>query len=208
MRFNSHQTVKFVFSLILVTSMGCGDSTPNKESASSASAGFAANERSKLADQTPPDSDPENANLDRALEPLKRLVGTWEKVITVYEPGTSDIAQSKSGTHTAEWILNNQHIQEKGADSDGLQYLSITTFDSNSNEYRNSIFQSNGNSLLMTGNWDETRSTFTWTSKDDSNTKIVATYEFIGTDRVRFKFTTDNDSGEIILASGTGTRIK
>jgi len=82
--------------------------------------------------------------LKSRLEPLGRLVGTWEKRWTVYKSEWSAEEQVKTGTHTSKWILNDRHLQTNGQDSDGSSYLSIYSYDPATQEYKSFAFQSTG----------------------------------------------------------------
>ncbi len=148
-------------------------------------------------------------DLEAALKPMNRFVGTWEKQIKVHQSEWAPEDVVKTGTHTSKWILDNHHLQENGNDSDGMSYQSIYSYDSDKREYRVSVFQANGSSQVSVGKWDEASNTFSWSSTIGDRIPLLAKYRFVNIDQLEFSFLAKDAANKIYLhVEGTGKRAK
>ena len=148
-------------------------------------------------------------DIKSALAPLSRFTGTWEKQFTIYKSEWSPEEQTKSGTHTGAWILDERHLQETGRDSDGRNYMSVYSYDAAAKAYRASVFQSNGNTLQMSGQWDAESNTFTWSHEVADGIRMVGTYKFVKPDQFNFSYIAKNQDNKVFFRlEGTGTRIE
>jgi hypothetical protein len=148
-------------------------------------------------------------DLKSALAPLGRFAGTWEKRFTIYKSEWSPSEQTKTGTHSCKWILDDRHLQETGRDSDGATYMSVYSYDVAGTAYRVSVFQSNGNAWQMSGKWDASSSTFTWMRELDDGIRMTASYQLVKADEFRFSFLAKKDDGKVYFRlEGTGKRVE
>lgn len=142
-----------------------------------------------------------------AIAELNRFQGTWEKQFTIYKSEWSPEEQTKSGTQTGVWILDDHHLQEIGQDSDGLNYMTVYSYDVAAKAYRATVFSSNGNTSQMSGEWDPQSSTFTWKHDLGDGIRMIGTYQFQTPDHFKFSYIAKGqDNKELFRLEGTGTR--
>ncbi len=143
------------------------------------------------------------------LQPLDRFVGTWEKKVTVHQAKWTPEEQTKTGTHTAQWVLGKHHLYEAGSDSDGVKYLALYSYDLTTKDLRRTYFQSNGSPpLQMAGAWDAKSESLVLKSPISDKIEIVATYHFVNADTFEFSFVAKDDEGEAyIKVTGVGKRV-
>jgi hypothetical protein len=148
-------------------------------------------------------------DLKPVLAPLGRFVGTWEKHFTIYKSEWSPTQQTKTGTHSCKWILDERHLQETGRDSDGSAYMSVSSYDAAAKAYRMTVFQSNGSTSQMSGKWDDGSNTFTWSRDLDGGIRMTASYQLVKPDEFKFSYVArDGDSKVYFRLEGTGKRVQ
>jgi hypothetical protein len=147
---------------------------------------------------------PDQAKLDQ----LNRFAGTWEKKFTIYKSEWTPEEQTKSGTHTCSWVLENSHLQETGTDSDGGTYITMYSYDAATMAYRASAFQSTGNSWQMKGTWSDDSNTFTWSHEVMPGVQMIASHQFITPDQFKFSYLVKDKANKILFRlEGTGKRV-
>ncbi len=147
------------------------------------------------------------ADAKSALAELNRFKGTWDKQFTIYKSEWSPEEQTKSGTQTDGWILDDLHLQETGQDSDGIKYMTVYSYDIAAKTYRASVFQSNGNTWQMSGQWDAQTNAFTWTHELGDGVRMIGTYKFVTPDQFKFSYMAKGqENKELFRLEGTGTR--
>lgn len=147
------------------------------------------------------------ADAKSAIAELNRFKGTWEKQFTIYKSEWSPSEQTKSGTQTDAWILDDHHLQETGRDSDGMNYMTVYSYDVAAKVYRASVFQSNGNTWQKSGQWDAQSSAFTWTHELGDGIRMIGTYKFVTPDQFKFSYMAKGkENKELFRLEGTGTR--
>jgi hypothetical protein len=150
-----------------------------------------------------------SADAKSALAELNRFRGTWEKQFTIYKSEWSPEEQTKRGTQTNTWILDDKHLQETGQDSDGINYMTVYSYDVAAKAYRASVFQSNGNSWQMSGQWDAKSNAFTWTHELGDGTRMVGTYKFVTPNQFKFSYVAMAEKNRVLFrVEGTGTRLE
>jgi hypothetical protein len=148
-------------------------------------------------------------DLKAALAPLGRFAGKWEKRFTVYKSEWAPTEQTKTGTHSCQWILGGAHLQETGRDSDGATYLSVCSYDEAARAYRLTAFQSNGSTWQMSGRWDAGSNTFTWSRELADGVRMTATYQLVKPDELKFSYVAKNGAGKVYFRlEGTGRRVE
>jgi hypothetical protein len=147
--------------------------------------------------------------LKSALAPLGRLAGTWEKRFMIYKSEWATEEQTRTGTHSCQWILNDRHLQETGRDSDGTAYMSVYSYDAEAKAYRVSVFRSNGSTWQMSGTWDAESSTFTWSQELGEGIRLTASYRLVKPDEFRFSYLAKKSDGKVYYrVEGTGKRVE
>lgn len=147
------------------------------------------------------------ADAKSAIAELNRFQGAWEKEFTIYKSEWSPEEQMKSGTQTNAWILDDHHLQETGQDSDGLNYMTVYSYDVAAKAYRASVFSSNGNTSQMSGQWDAQSSTFTWKHELGDGIRMIGTYKFLTPDQFKFGYIAEGKDKKVLFRlEGTGTR--
>jgi hypothetical protein len=147
-------------------------------------------------------------DLKSALAPLARFLGTWEKRFTIYKSEWAPEEQTRTGTHSCKWILNDRHLQESGRDSDGTAYLSVYSYDAEARAYRVSVFRSNGSTWQMSGKWDAESSTFTWSQELGAGIRLTAWYRLVTPDEFQFSYLARKSDGKVYYrVEGTGRRV-
>ncbi len=142
-----------------------------------------------------------------AIAELNRFQGTWEKQFTIYKSEWSPVEQTKSGTQTDAWILDDHHLQETGQDSDGQNFMTVYSYDVAAKAYRASVFLSDGDSWQMTGQWDAQSSTLTWKREVGDGILMTGTCTFLTPDQFKFGWIAKGkDNKELFRLEGTGTR--
>jgi hypothetical protein len=144
---------------------------------------------------------------DRVMNRLDPFIGTWNKEWTVHQSEWTPKEEKATGTHTWEWILEKQHMQETGKDSTGSKYISIWSYDNESRSFRVATFQSSGNSQVMNGEWDSKSRTFTATNDLGNGVEMTATYVLKNKDLFEFSYVAKDSSGKIYFnLQGIGKR--
>jgi hypothetical protein len=148
-------------------------------------------------------------DLKSALAPLGRFTGTWEKRFTIYKSEWAPEEQTKTGTHSCKWILNDSHLQETGRDSDGTAYMSVYSYDAEAKAYRVSVFRSNGSTWQMSGKWDAESSTFTWSQELGEGIRLTARYQLVTPDEFKFSYLAKKSDGRVYYrVEGTGKLVE
>lgn len=148
-------------------------------------------------------SEDQNVSI-RSLEPF---IGTWNKEWTVHRSEWTQKEEKATGTHTWKWILDKQHIQESGLDSNGSKYLSVWSFDNPSKSFRVATFQSSGSLFQMNGEWNSASNTFTGSHAIGNGVRMTAKYILKNKDLLEFSIVAKDDSGEIYFhLEGIGKR--
>jgi hypothetical protein len=147
-------------------------------------------------------------DLKSALAPLGRMVGNWEKRVTVYKSEWAPEEQTKTGAHTSQWILNDSHLQEAGRDSDGSAYLGVYSYDAAAKGYRASVFRSNGSTWQMTGKWDAKSDTFIFAQDLADGVRLTVTYRFVSPNEFKFSYIAKKGDDKVVYrAEGTAKRV-
>jgi hypothetical protein len=163
----------------------------------------------KQASSNAPVAEESSSEGKSALAPLDRFAGTWKKRFTIYKSEWSPAEETKTGTHSCKWILDDRHLQETGRDSDGATYMSVYSYDVAGKTYRLSVFQSNGDTWQMSGKWEASSSTFTWTRELDDGIQMTASYQLVKADELKFSFLAKKEDGKVYFRlEGTGKRVE
>jgi hypothetical protein len=87
--------------------------------------------------------------------------------------------------------------------------MNVYSYDVAARTYRASVFQSNGNTWQMSGQWDVESSTFTWTHEVADGIRMVGTYKFVKPDQFEFSYVAKNRANKVLFRlEGTGNRIE
>lgn len=142
------------------------------------------------------------------LKVLERLVGKWdsESVSRVAE-WTPKEGRVK-GVLTREWVLNGRYVQEMSKQSDG-DAIVMFTYDPAKSAYRWWMFNSQGNNIEMSGQWDEKTQTLNCTSELGNGLTNTSTIHFLDADTHKWTAIVKDGQGKIFFdAAGTCTRRK
>lgn len=141
--------------------------------------------------------------------PLKRLVGTWDKEITIHPAIWFPEGQKKTGRHSARWILDGHHLQEEGVDSDGLKYTCLYSYDRESERFGCVMYQNNPSvPAEFVGSWDEEEETLTFTATVADNITMTTIYRFLNDDNFELKVVGKDRSDQVFFdLSATGKRV-
>ena len=149
----------------------------------------------------------QSRNSDQSIKLLEPLIGTWSKEWTIHQTEWTPKEEKATGTHTWEWVLDNQHIRETGTDSTGSKYMSMWSYNKSTMNYRVATFQSNGNSSQMIGSWDTETNTFIATNDLGNGVTMTVKYVLSDEDSLRFSFVARDDTGKTYFhLEGIGKR--
>jgi hypothetical protein len=88
-----------------------------------------------------------------------------------------------------------------------MNYMTVYSYDVAAKAYRASVFQSNGNTWQMSGQWDAQSSAFTWTHELGDGIRMIGTYKFVTPDQFKFSYMAKGkENKELFRLEGTGTR--
>jgi hypothetical protein len=143
------------------------------------------------------------------MKVLERMVGKW------HEEGVMRIAEGRRAethmTYTSEFrsILGGHFILQRASDKDGkVVIMTIRTFDPERQEYRQWLFDSNGSASEVSGQWDESTDTLTFTDKGQETTGI-ATIRFPDEETTEWEFVSKDEQGKVYLhTEGKSVRQK
>jgi hypothetical protein len=122
------------------------------------------------------------------IEPLHRLSGSWKKKWTILQSEWNPKQQEATGTHVTRWSLNGHFLKEEGKDSDGSNYVSMTSFDEPTGQYLHNSFSSSGLNHRLVGSWDEKTSTMIWRNTERAGLTEEWKYRLTGPDHYEFEF--------------------
>jgi hypothetical protein len=147
--------------------------------------------------------------LTEELKPLEHFVGMWSKDLSHLASKAVPKSVKEVGTHTTSWILEKKFLEEKGNDGNGRSYSTIYGYDDKTKAYRAWIFQSTGNRLEASGEWNAQSKTMTWTTIESGDIKSIMKYEFQGADTFKMTIKATGPSGDVLYhLEGTGKRSK
>ncbi|MGI9517941.1 MAG: hypothetical protein ACR2NP_12890 [Pirellulaceae bacterium] len=145
------------------------------------------------------------------LQVLDGYAGEWNVELTIHALDDSGSDKQYTGSVSAQWVVNNQFMDQTGryqiGDS-GIVIKTLMTFDESRGEFHYWYFMETGETRESTGRWDETTqimtSTMTATDNDDVVT-ITADFSKPGVES--WMIETKNSDGRLSgRISGTNTR--
>jgi len=75
--------------------------------------------------------------------------------------------------------------------------------------FRVSVFESTGNSWQMSGKWDASSSTLTWTRDLDDGIRMTASYQLVNADEFKFSYRAKKEDGKVYFRlEGTAKRVE
>jgi hypothetical protein len=130
------------------------------------------------------------------LKVLEKLVGTWDWE-TIAKPAvwTPEEVRAK-GTLTRDWVLNRRFLQEKGGNADNPS-VCMFTYDTNKKAYRFWMFNAAGNSLELTGQWNETTRTMTWKGDVGNGITTSGPMRFVDDDTTEWTAIARDSEGKV-----------
>jgi hypothetical protein len=147
--------------------------------------------------------------LSPQLAVLGRRVGTWTTAIRIKPCLSVPQGLESTGTETVRWTVGGQLLEARSLSSDGVEQLSLMTFDARDRVYRSWFFGTNGNIPRgqTIGKWDATTEVLTFENQPQDEFDSVFRIKLIGNDEVRWQGVTKDKDGRILLdAQGSARR--
>lgn len=99
----------------------------------------------------------------KPLDVLSRYTGSWQITFDPDDPFST-------GSRTGQWVLGGAYLEESGERKArfvgrDVTTKTLTTYDSDTKQYKRWSFVSNGRALESTGTWEAKTNTMTWVSE-------------------------------------------
>jgi hypothetical protein len=117
------------------------------------------------------------------LKILERLAGTWDvKAVSRRAVWTPKEVRTTSKV-TRQWVLDGRFLQDTSESSDGVENISLLTYDPQMKAYRSWWFSSEGATSKAVGQWDAAAETMTFKSDLNDGLTSRGAMRFIDKDR-------------------------
>jgi hypothetical protein len=130
------------------------------------------------------------------LKVLDRYIGTWDGQITMSAPEQ----KTSSETNTTTWAIGGKYLQAKSTTKlDDTEAMHLITYDQQKQTYKYYWFNSAGLTFNATGNWDETKKTFTWDGQVEDGITLKMTDHFIDDNTRDMHVTVKGGNGDTVF---------
>jgi len=145
------------------------------------------------------------------LKVLERWAGKWQSDITQKKSVWFPNGETGKATADMGWVLGGRYLQGKAkAVESSYQGTWLITYDLAHKAYRQWYFDSMGGASELSGKWDETNQTMTWTGQD----KVLGFtskgyHKFLGPDEHEWTSVITDKDGQVLMDQyGKSKRVK
>jgi hypothetical protein len=136
---------------------------------------------------------------DTAEQVLPALAGNWKGEFTQRIYAGKPAEKKFTAISVNDWIVGNTWLRQRVHMENG-GYLSLTSFDANSQSFRDWFFHASG--LIFgpsAGRWDPATRSITWTSLPQNGILMLNTWRFVDADTVSWEAMIRDKEGQTIF---------